>query len=128
MLGDAAIPVNMLILGASLQKGPEWGSIHRQTLLGVVLCKLLLMPIIALAAVAALVMPGGVQVPSMLLMVILMESAMPTANNMLIMCELAGGHATKTVSTTIFVQYCATPVLLTFTLSSFMLFVRLNSQ
>lgn len=49
---------------------------------------------------------------------------MPTANNMLLMSELAGGRDSKALSTTIFFEYCAAPILLTCSLTSFMSFVQ----
>jgi len=123
MLGGVAIPVSMMILGASLQKGPSWDSVHMPTVFGVVFCKMLVLPSFALVVVTGLV-HAGLEAPKMLLLVILLESAMPTANNVLIMCELAGGQSTKAMSTTIFVQYCAAPFLLTLTMSTFMLLVK----
>ena len=36
MLGDASIPINTMLLGASLAQGPQWSAVPRGTLVGVV--------------------------------------------------------------------------------------------
>ena len=54
LLGDAAIPINTMLLGASLSNGPSWHAVPRPTVVGIVLSKLLLMPIVALILGAAL--------------------------------------------------------------------------
>ena len=89
---------------------------------GTVLGKLLLMPIIALTVVFSL--SGIMHVPQMCLLVVLIESATPSANNLVMMCELAGGKQTRTIATTLFVEYCAVPVLLTLTMTTFMVYVE----
>ena len=50
----------------------------------------------------------------------ILEAATPTANNLMMMCELAGGAASKMMATTIFAEYCAAPLLLTATLTAAM--------
>ena len=89
----------------------------------VVLSKLLLMPLAALALVAAL-RAAAPSLPPVLLLVALIESATPTANNLMMMCELAGGRSSRLMSTVIFAEYAATPLLLTATLTAFMAFVQ----
>ena len=54
LLGDAAIPINTMLLGASLSNGPSWHAVPPPTVVGIVLSKLLLMPIVALILGAAL--------------------------------------------------------------------------
>jgi predicted permease len=120
LMGDAAIPVNTMLLGASLSKGPAWREVPLRLTVAVVLCKLALMP--AAALVLAALLTSVVQLPPLLVLVILMESAMPTANNLMMMTELAGGRASKMMSTLIAAQYLATPVLLTASLTAFMTF------
>jgi len=124
LLGDAAIPINTMLLGASLSNGPSWDALPRATCGGIVLCKMFAMPAVALALGAAL--SAAVPLPPMLLLVMLIESAMPTANNLMMMCELAGGKASAMMSTLIFAQYVASPVLLTLSLTAFMALVQLQ--
>ena len=122
LLGDAAVPLNTMLLGASLAKGPTWRSAPSRVVVGVVLSKLLFLPVAALAFCA--VLQRLVVLPPLLLLVVLMESAMPTANNLMMMCELGGGKSNQLMSTLIFGQYVASPVLMTITLTAFMAFVQ----
>ena len=43
----------------------------------------------------------------MLVVVMILEAATPTANNLMMMSELAGGGASEFISTVIFAQYLA---------------------
>ena len=43
-----------MLLGASLSNGPSWDALPRTTCGGIVLCKMLLMPVVALGLGAAL--------------------------------------------------------------------------
>lgn len=122
LMGNAAIPINTMLLGASLSNGPKWSALPRETAAGIVLSKLLLMPLAAL--VLGFWLREVVQLPPMLLLVMLIESAMPTANNLMMMCELAGGKASAMMSTVIFLQYVISPVLLTLSLTAFMALVQ----
>lgn len=124
LLGNAAIPLNTMLLGASLSKGPTWRAVPTRVVTGVVLSKLAVMPAAALA-LGALLRTMVPELPPLLMLVILMESAMPTANNLMMMCELGvGGKSSALMSTLIFVQYMAAPVLLTASLTAFMAFVQ----
>ena len=91
-IGNAAIPLMMMLLGSHLQKGPRWESINKRALIGCIVSKLLIMPLCALFIVLGLVYSGVFFAPRMLILVTLMESAMPTANNLLVMSEMAGGR------------------------------------
>ena len=53
-----------------------------------------------------------------------MESATPTANNLMMMTELAGGKASQMMATVLFAQYLFAPILLTASLTAFMAFVQ----
>lgn len=83
LLGDAAIPLNTMLLGASLSKGPTWRAVPPRVVTGIVLCKLAIMPTVALGLVALLT--AMVPISPLLTLVILIESAMPTANNLMMM-------------------------------------------
>lgn len=50
-------------------------------------------------------------------------TATPTANNLLLMTELAGGNK-KAMSTSIFAQYLVAPLVLTFTLTLSIIILR----
>lgn len=123
VVGDAAIPVNTMLLGASLAKGPDWSAVPARVVGAVVVCKLGVMPAAALA-VGRMLASTAPALPPLLLLVAMMEGAMPSANNLMMMCELAGGKSSKMMATSIFAQYLAAPVLLTAALTGFMALVQ----
>lgn len=49
-VGDAAVPLNLMLLGASLSKGPSWAQISLRANVGIVLAKMVLMPLLAAGA------------------------------------------------------------------------------
>ena len=123
LLGDAAIPLNTMLLGASLSGGPSWRVVPLRVVAGIVVSKLAIMPAIALVLIALLT--AVTPIAPLLTLVILMESAMPTANNLMMMCELGvGGRASAFMSTVIFAQYLAAPIFMTASLTAFMAFVQ----
>lgn len=121
-LGDAAVPTNLITLGASLASGPDFTALSVKSCAAIVVAKLLVMPAIAMAAVAAVDRSFPVQIlhpfqqPFYLTMFVV--AATPTANNVLIMCTIAGQDRTA-MSTAIFVQYVCSPVILTVTICFF---------
>ena len=123
LLGDASIPLNTMLLGASLSHGPTWSAVPKRVVAGVVLTKLALLPLAALL-VAFILTRALTNIPPLLLLVILMESATPTANNLMMMTELAGGKASQMMATVLFAQYLFAPILLTASLTAFMAFVQ----
>eukprot|EP00908_Phaeocystis_cordata_P023329 Transcript_5756.p2 GENE.Transcript_5756~~Transcript_5756.p2 ORF type:complete len:460 (+),score=215.54 Transcript_5756:74-1453(+) len=123
-LGAAAVPINLILLGAALSRGPARGELPRLNSLGVVLARLVLMPLCGLAVARLLVahvsVPPAVADPFWL--VTLIVTCTPTANNIVVLCELAGDNK-HACSTTIFYQYTAAPLLLPFVLTLFVVFI-----
>ena len=93
----------------------------RATLGSIVLSKLLFMPLCTLALVAAL--GSLVPLPPMLVVVMILESATPTANNLMVMVHLSGGNRAG-MSTAIFTQYCFAPILLTLSITAFTVMIK----
>eukprot|EP00667_Euglena_gracilis_P012266 EG_transcript_12571 len=93
-MGRAAVPLNMLILGASLAQGAAWASVRWQTNLLIALAKLIIMPAVGVATVylMKLVLPTG-HVPPALGLVAMVVTGTPTANNVLVMVKVAGQDA-----------------------------------
>mgnify|MGYP003686009127 FL=1 len=121
-LGDAAVPTNLITLGASLASGPDFSAISLKSCAAIVVAKLLLMPTIAMMAVALIESTFPVRIlhpfqqPFYLVMFVV--AATPTANNVLIMCTISGQDRTA-MSTAIFVQYLCSPVILSVTICAF---------
>jgi predicted permease len=120
LFGQAAVPMNMMVLGASLASIPNFGSIQWPVTLAVTACKLVLHPAIGFAVVYGLDSTGfiaavtGNRRPSFIVVACLM-CATPTANNVQVMAEVSGGPECKrALSAMIFVMYCLAPFVLTF--------------
>jgi len=119
VMGRAAVPLNMLILGASLAHGARWSAVRWQTNLLIAFAKLVLMPAVGIATVYLLraILPTGTVSPAVYL-VTMMVTATPTANNVLVMVKVAGEDA-DAMSTCIFTQYALSPIFLTASVALF---------
>jgi len=75
-IGAAAVPLNLILLGATLSKGPSWEQITIGTNLAIVLAKMVLMPLLAAVFVigAARVIPLDVHIRDALWLVGLVVS------------------------------------------------------
>jgi len=119
VMGRAAVPLNMLILGASLAQGARWSAVRWQTNLLIAFAKLVVMPAVGIATVYLMraILPDGTVSPALCL-VTLMVTATPTANNVLVMVKVAGEDA-DAMSTCIFTQYALSPIFLTASVALF---------
>lgn len=119
-IGQAAVPINMFILGATLTKGVSSGSVPMRTAIVVTLAKMVVMPtfglLVCLAMKSARMISDGPDEAFYLVTTIV--TATPTANNLMVMAELAGENK-EGLATCIFVMYVSSPLLLTFWLAIF---------
>jgi len=130
-IGDAAVPVNLILLGASLSKGPASvrAASNGRTLAAIVVAKLLVMPLcavlfcLAVNSAGVLTPPAHKEYETAFWLVALVVSATPTANNVLVIVEVAGGDS-EAMSAMIAGQYLCAPVLLTLTVTLFLGIVR----
>ena len=106
-LGDAAVPLNLLVLGSALSKGANFEALPIRVGVAIVLCKLVLMPLCMSLIVYGLIRIGPKD-PSLWL-VALIVSCTPTANNVAVMAE-SGGQNKDAMSTAIFLQYLVAPL------------------
>jgi predicted permease len=115
-LGAAAVPINMLVLGSALAKGAR-RTISMRLALSVACGKLIIMPAIGLLiiVVGKTFMAG---IDDTFFLVVAVLSATPTANNIMVMAELAGENK-EGMAACIFAQYMFTPVVLTIWLTVF---------
>lgn len=49
-IGGAAVPINLMLLGATLSKGPSWAHINMKTNIGIVVAKMVISPIVGSGA------------------------------------------------------------------------------
>jgi len=126
-MGQAAVPLNMLVLGSSLATIPSFSTVHWPSTIAVAISKLVVVPAIAFGMVVAFHAAGvvGAMVPNeefhyQLMIVACLVTATPTANNLSVMAELSGGPACKqALAAMIFLMYCLAPFLLTLWIIAF---------
>jgi len=125
-LGKAAVPINLILTGNALAKGPDWKALPLRANIGILLGKMVCLP---LAAMGLMVLVDrtlghrgahalGLEHPweQPFYIAALAVSATPSANNLMVMVELSGGNRAA-MSTAIFTQYAAAPLILPLTLT-----------
>jgi len=130
--GGAAVPMVMLVLGGSLAAGLDRSSVHWPTTIAVTLGRLFIMPLMAFSIIwsimyftAGPLFFGDEPHLEAAVVVALIVSCSPTANNVVVMAELWGGAATKqALGAMIFVQYCVAPFSLTAWIIAVMMLLR----
>lgn len=119
--GEAAVPMNMLVLGAGLANVPKLSAIHWPSTIAVILVKMVIYPAVAFGFIAGMIYSGliawmvpVVEMRFSLVMVACLVTATPTANNLAVMAEVAAGTEGKqALSAIIFMMYCVAPFSLT---------------
>jgi predicted permease len=126
-VGQAAIPLNMMILGCNLSKsmmGSRSGMLKptvfsKKTVMAIVVGKLLIMPIIGVASVTVLQpiqkIPESINASMYLVAMIVFIT--PTANNVMIMVELSGSGMNESIANCIAWQYAVVPLILSFSMA-----------
>jgi len=132
-LGAAAVPLMLILLGNSLSTGPDWKALNLRCNAGIVVGKMVVMPLVGLAICTVLdrtLGDGGLswinlQDPydGVFYLAAAAVTATPTANTLLVMTELAGGNKAA-MATCIFTQYLVAPLILTLSLTMIVLVLR----
>lgn len=124
-VGQAAVPVNMIILGCNLSAAQQKKSsdklLSMKTMMAMVIGKMVLMPIIGVSSVLFLKkyfwdIPDGIDASFYLVAMIVFIT--PTANNVMVMVELSGSGTKEGIAQVIGCQYLAAPLLLSFTVTA----------
>ena len=108
-----------------MSRTPERGQLPLATAAGIVIARMLVMPVCGLGIarlLSALLLPVPYMMADPFWLVCLVLTCTPTANNIVVMCELAGENR-RSMSATIFYQYCAAPLLLPGVLTLFIAFI-----
>jgi predicted permease len=126
-VGQAAVPLNMMILGANLSGAyrketmtSPW-VLERKTVIGIVLGKLLVLPLLGILLVWFLKtfcwnIPDDIDASFYLVLMIVFLC--PTANNVMVMVELSGSSRLKEgMAQVIALQYVVAPVILSVTMT-----------
>ena len=129
-IGQAAIPVNMFMLGGNLMKSltakkkeegdaADANALPLRCNIGIVVGKLILMPAIGVATVVLLrryILNIPEDIDASFYLVVMMVFCCPTANTVIVMAEL-GGQAKEMLAKSIFIQYLCAPLFLTISVS-----------
>jgi predicted permease len=126
-VGQAAVPLNMMILGANLSAAyrketmtSPW-VLERKTVIGIVLGKLLVLPLLGIILVWFLrtfcwSVPDDIDASFYLVLMIVFLC--PTANNVMVMVELSGSSSLKEgMAQVIALQYVVAPIVLSVTMT-----------
>lgn len=118
LVGQAAVPCALLILGANMgrlqAKALKMDKMLASSLAG----RLFLVPMLVSVLTALGVKMGWLPANPLLLLIILVESAVPPANNLIVMCEWHK-HAEQEMSQALFWHYLICPITLTIWLTLF---------
>lgn len=106
-LGSAYLPMVLLVLGANLRDGPS-GSVSRPMLAASCFAKLVVVPALCMGMWMA-AKHAGILGPAAPLrdLVLLLESAGPTAINMMVICSVQRHHEREMASVLFFSYLCA---------------------
>ncbi|KAL1514512.1 hypothetical protein AB1Y20_003611 [Prymnesium parvum] len=130
-LGDAAVPINLILLGNALSTGPDWSALPLRASVGIALAKMLVMPLLALGLMLALdraLSDDGLGLVNLgfdetFYLALVAIAASPTANTMLMVTELFWGNRSA-MGTAIFFQYMCAPFVLTCTFTLVVLIIK----
>lgn len=131
-VGLTAVPINMIILGCNLSSSykssktedPSMnlndGLFTMKTSIGIVIGKMLVLPIIGISS--ALLLKNYLWVISediddSFYIVIMIVFLCPTANNVMVMVELSGSNAKEGIARVIAMQYAVAPLILSLTMT-----------
>jgi predicted permease len=129
-VGQTAVPTNMLILGCNLsssqytvaggQNYKSSGLLTTRSMIGIVIGKMIVMPIIGILSGWILKtyfwhIPDDIDGSFYLVLMIVFLT--PTANNVMIIVELSGSGAKEGIARVIALQYAVAPVILSLTMT-----------
>lgn len=114
-LGDAAVPVNLLVLGASFVNGPDFTSLPARTTFGITVSRMMVLPAVMSVVVYYFARLTNISNPVVWL-VALVEASTPTGSVVNVMVQLSGKNK-DAMATAMFCEYVAAPILLPMTLT-----------
>jgi predicted permease len=96
----------MLMVGATLERGPGRGALPRATIAAIAAARLVLLPLLGVLAVLAARAAGALPAttPRLVILVMLLVNCVPTALNVSTLCTLHGNREAE-MGAIIFYQY-----------------------
>ncbi|XP_074368974.1 protein PIN-LIKES 3-like [Apium graveolens] len=108
MMGDAAVPVLTLIIGANLLKGLRASGVQKSMILGIIFVRYIALPIIGTLVVRTAVKFNLVHADPLYQFVLLLQFAVPPAMNMGTITQLFGKGETECSVIMLWTYVCAT--------------------
>eukprot|EP00026_Physarum_polycephalum_P008323 Phypoly_transcript_08405.p1 GENE.Phypoly_transcript_08405~~Phypoly_transcript_08405.p1 ORF type:complete len:486 (+),score=70.02 Phypoly_transcript_08405:83-1459(+) len=118
-IGDASIPIILMFLGSNLADTSIDAHVPRRIMVSVVVTRLVLLPAVGISATYLAIRLGLLPNNIILQFIILMQFSMPSAVNLILACQIAGGGEAK-MSNLLFWQY----IFCSFTISTFCIIVQ----
>jgi len=124
-IGQAAVPINMIILGCNLSAAQMETNtdklLSKETMMAIIVGKMVIMPIIGISSVLFLKeyfwdVPDGIDASFYLVAMIVFVT--PTANNVMVMVELSGSGSKEGIAQVIGFQYLVAPILLSLSVTA----------
>lgn len=119
LLGDGAIPAVTLIMGGNLLKGLKGAAIHRSVVVGIVVVRYILLPLVGILVVKLALELGFVQNNPLYRFILLLQFALPSAMNIGTITQLFGAGESE-CSVIMLWSYALASVALTFWSTLFM--------
>jgi predicted permease len=123
-VGQAAVPINMMILGANLsaasRKGISSPVLGWRTMWGIVIGKMIVLPILGIGGTWILkefVLDIPDDIDGSFYLVLMIAFLTPTANNVMVMVELSCSGAKEGMAQVIALQYLVAPIILSLTMT-----------
>jgi predicted permease len=116
VIGEATVPCVLILLGGCLASGPVSGVVNKRTIFSVILIKLIIFPAVAICYVMLLRHLGALPANMLAALVLVIEAATPSANNLVVMASVTKPEIEEGMATIIFWTYLASIFTLTFTI------------
>jgi len=124
-VGQAAVPLNMMILGCSLSAShlndTKDQVLSNKTMLAIVVGKMLIMPAIGIASAVLFdryIWDIPESINASFYLVVMIVFITPTANNVMVMVELSGSGAQEGIAQVIAWEYAVAPLILSLTMTT----------
>lgn len=118
LLAKGVIPCVLLLLGASMSQKVENQGVAVSTVIVCIFVKLILMPALAITGIYFLQQAGIIKLALIPILVLVIESATPPANNLVVMSALAGGKSSAELAILMFWNYLASIISLTMVIAT----------
>ncbi len=127
IIGTGTIPCSLILLGGKLAHGPTKNSVNIKTIIAVTVAKLIILPILAIFYVKCLLQFEFMSFDKMLILVLIIEAAMPPGTSLIVMTSLKGNKKEEeAMATLLFWTYIISIITITIFIVLTMNIFKLN--